>query len=114
MHISIGAAILIIGLLYLATIPAGRKVLGVAFLVIVGGGGSLIVLANHNFNERVAQMRVEDIKQAALQTERNALCEKRYPINDTGIFAPGQPLAGFYEDEQKDCKDLHKHPNYPY
>jgi len=38
MHITIGAAILILGLLFLATFPAGRKVLGVVLLLIVIGG----------------------------------------------------------------------------
>lgn len=37
MHITIGAAILIVGLLFLATFPAGRKVLGVVVLLIVFG-----------------------------------------------------------------------------
>jgi len=42
MHISIGAAILILGLLYLATSKAGLKVLGVLVAVVVVGGGALL------------------------------------------------------------------------
>jgi hypothetical protein len=38
MHISVGAAILILGLLFLATSKAGLKVLGVVALVAVVGG----------------------------------------------------------------------------
>jgi hypothetical protein len=38
MHISIGAAILILGVLFLATSRAGLKVLGVLFVVGVVGG----------------------------------------------------------------------------
>jgi hypothetical protein len=42
MHISIGAAILILGLLYLATSKAGLKVLGVVTLVGCVGVAALL------------------------------------------------------------------------
>jgi hypothetical protein len=42
MHISIGAAILILGLLFLATSKAGLKVLGVLFVVGVVGVGAML------------------------------------------------------------------------
>ena len=43
MHITIGAAILILGLLFLATFPAGRKVL--LTVVLVGSVGTYAVFA---------------------------------------------------------------------
>jgi hypothetical protein len=42
MHISFGAVILILGLLFLATSRAGLKVLGVLFVVGVAGAGALL------------------------------------------------------------------------
>jgi hypothetical protein len=45
MHIGIGAAIFILGVLFLATSKAGLKVLGVAVVVIGVGGGGVIYWA---------------------------------------------------------------------
>jgi hypothetical protein len=42
MHIGIGAAILILGLLWLATSKAGLKVLAVLAIVVAVGGGGLL------------------------------------------------------------------------
>jgi hypothetical protein len=42
MHITIGAAILILGVLFLATSKAGLKVLGVVVVLALVGGGALL------------------------------------------------------------------------
>ena len=48
MHIGIGAAILILGLLWLATSKAGLKVLGVLAVLAVVGVGGLLYLGQQN------------------------------------------------------------------
>ena len=59
MHISIGAAILIIGLLYLATSKAGLKVLGVLALVgVVGGAGFSTGLGRTSKKQQFARSRL--------------------------------------------------------
>jgi hypothetical protein len=68
MHISIGAAILILGLLFLATSPAGRKVLAVVFglaIIAVGGGG--FVLYREGQASRAETERVQAVRQACLK-----------------------------------------------
>ena len=55
MHISIGAAILILGVLFLATSKAGLKVLGVLAVVGVAGGGFLFYASNQDEQARFAK-----------------------------------------------------------
>jgi hypothetical protein len=88
MHISIGAAILILGVLFLATFPAGRKVLAVVFVLIVvgvGGIGYMLYASNQQtMKENAAydaKKAAEIAKQSAEQSaEQRAACEK----NPTG------------------------------
>jgi hypothetical protein len=75
MHITLGAAVLIVGLLYLLTIPAGRKVL--AALALIGGGvfAWLVQQENASADQRAT-------KEAYLIThyaEMHARCDKKYP-----------------------------------
>jgi hypothetical protein len=67
MHISIGAAILILGLLFLATSKAGLKVLGVVALVGVVGGVGFFYWAQQD--EQKAAVRA---KQACLDSYETA------------------------------------------
>ena len=57
MHISIGAALLILGLMFLATSKAGLKVLGVLAVVVVVGGGALLYQDHLTTLANVAQHR---------------------------------------------------------
>ncbi len=77
MHISIGAAILILGLLFLATSKAGLKVLGIAAVAALGLGAYVWWLSDQS-DQRVAAANAD--WQAHLPEVR-AKCEKRYPID---------------------------------
>jgi hypothetical protein len=91
MHISIGAAILILGLLFLATSPSGRMVLGAVFVLIVVGVVGIFALLNQQENQ-----------QLALAAEKRAACEKKYP--DDPSIKPGAALYGFREQMREDCE----------
>lgn len=58
MHIGIGAAILILGVLFLATSKAGLKVLAVAVVVLVGGVGALLYQDQLNHREILAKAQL--------------------------------------------------------
>lgn len=77
MHIGIGAAILILGLLYLATSKAGLKVLGVLAVVGVFGVGAALYLEQQNVNAHAAAMADWQVH----LPEVRARCEKMYPID---------------------------------
>ena len=81
MHISIGAAILIIGLLFLATSPAGRKVLGVVAVVVAVGVVGVGFLIEREGEANMAQTKRE-------QAVRDA-CEKQHPLTADDVERPG-------------------------
>jgi hypothetical protein len=92
MSLAIGAAILILGLLFLATSPAGRKVLGFVFvLIVVGvvGGVGFFSWVNQQAKEIHAQREYW-----SLVTERQAACEKKHPVGQS-------PL---HDARREDCK----------
>jgi hypothetical protein len=75
-HIGVGAAILIIGLLWLATSKAGLKVLGVlAVLVVIVGGALGIYLYGVTQQEAAAHAAYQ-----ARLPEIRAKCEKEWPF----------------------------------
>jgi hypothetical protein len=77
MHISIGAAILILGLLFLATSKAGLKVLGVVALVGVVGVGAALYFDQQNQTARAAAQA----EWQAHLPELRAKCEKLWPLD---------------------------------
>jgi hypothetical protein len=79
MHISIGAAILILGLLYLATTPAGRKVLGVVFVLIVVGGGGIFAWLVQQENAQADQRDTKEAYLTAHHAEMQVRCYQKYP-----------------------------------
>ena len=81
MHISIGAAILIIGLLFLATSPAGRKVLGVVAVVVAVGVVGVGFLIEREGEARTAQTQRE-------QAVRDD-CEKQHPLTADDVERRG-------------------------
>jgi hypothetical protein len=81
MHISIGAAILILGLLFLATSKAGLKVLGavLVLLIVVGVFGG--VYLHGVFQREEAAHAADDANWQAHLPELRAQCEKMYPVD---------------------------------
>ena len=77
MSISIGAAILILGLLFLATSKAGLKVLGVVALAGVVGVGAAFYLDQQNQTARAAAQA----EWQAHLPELRAKCEKLWPLD---------------------------------
>ena len=67
MHISVGAAILILGLLFLATSKAGLKVLGVVAVVVVVGVGAAYVYSNHQTAAQRASQGVRTLRDGSFQ-----------------------------------------------
>ena len=77
MHIGIGAAILILGLLWLATSKAGLKVLAVLAVVAAVGVGGVFYVANQEEKARTAPDAVKARCEKEYQTkEFRALCER--------------------------------------
>ena len=68
MHIPIGAAILILGILFLATSKAGLKVLGVLALVGVVGVGALVYREDQDGAGRKQQLCLKDYKTEAFRS----------------------------------------------
>jgi Tfp pilus assembly protein PilO len=66
--ISTGAAILILGLLFLATSKAVLKVLGVLAVIVVVGGGSVVYWSEHQDPQIEAQRR-QQVCSKMYQTE---------------------------------------------
>jgi hypothetical protein len=86
MHITLGAAVLAVGLLYLLAIPAGRKVLGVVFgLAIIGVIGLVALVAPPN-GQAQHEAYVQQKAANAQFLARVAACEKRFPHNELGPF----------------------------
>jgi hypothetical protein len=81
MHISIGAAILILGLLYLATTPVGRKVLAVVVVVVAVGVVGVGFLIEREGEARTAQTQRE-------QAVRDD-CEKQHPLTADDVERRG-------------------------
>jgi hypothetical protein len=102
MHIGIGAAILILGVLFLATSKAGLKVLGVVVVGALGLGAYVWWLSDQSA-QRVAAAN------ANWQThlpEVRAKCEKWYPID------PAEALTSFKNwhiiGQRNDCERLER------
>jgi hypothetical protein len=83
MHISIGAAIIIFGLLsfasYLAKSPEGRKVLGAAFLLIIVGGAGIFAWLVQQENAQAEQRATKEAYLITHSAEMHARCNKKYP-----------------------------------
>ena len=77
MHISIGAAILILGLLFLATSRAGLKVLSVLALFVVAGG----VYIHGIYQQEDAAHAAAQANYQAHLPELRAKCEKEWPLD---------------------------------
>jgi hypothetical protein len=98
-----GAAILIVGLLFLATSPAGRKVLGVALiLLLIGGVGILALLhqmekGNQARNARDAQEAKQELASLA---ESEKICSERYPLDPNARSIIAAELA---RGSRRDC-----------
>ena len=77
MHISIGAVILILGVLFLATSKAGLKVLGVVGVLVVAGG----VYIHGVYQREDAARAIADAEWQARLPELKARCEKEWQLD---------------------------------
>jgi hypothetical protein len=79
MHISIGAAILILGFLFLATSKPGLKVLGVLFVVGVVGGGGVIYWVQQQDQQYEAQYAAQKAERA-YNAKAYADCVQKFQV----------------------------------
>jgi uncharacterized protein HemX len=80
MHITIGAAILIVGLLWLATSKARLKVLGVLFVVAVVGGGGFIYWLEQQAQQHEAQYAAQKAEERARNAKEYADCVQKFQV----------------------------------
>jgi hypothetical protein len=103
MHISIGAAILIIGLLFLATSPAGRAVLGVAFVLIIVFVGGCFVYVEQQEKERPAR---EAAERTASCSEPLTGHDSRYDRAQKKLNCKGADLLAFETQLHSFCENF--------
>jgi uncharacterized protein HemX len=80
MHISIGAAILILGVLFLATSKAGLKVLGVVAVVGVVGGGGVLYWGEQQAQQHKAQYAAQKADERAYDAKEYADCVQKFQV----------------------------------
>jgi hypothetical protein len=82
MHLNVVTVILILGPLLLGTFPAGRKVLGMAFVVGMIGVVTVVVAINQNNAEEAAHAAQAQTVWNTISREIGAACAKSGPASD--------------------------------